>query len=159
MYFDSISTHSFVSPLFANNLIEKPIPLDCPLLVTTPLGETLLVRDGYHSCKVMVGKVDTVADLMLLEMSDFDLILGMDYWLASCLVTLDCLGKAINFEIPGETLFTFQGERSMIPNNLISLMSVRSLLQKGCQGFLAFVRDVEKKQQGPRGRTSSSEVC
>lgn len=40
-------------------------------------GGTLLVRDDYHSYKVIVGGADTTAELMLLGMPDFGVILGM----------------------------------------------------------------------------------
>lgn len=89
--------------------------------------------------------MDTIADLMLLEMTVFGVILGMD-WLASCHATLDCHDKAIKFNMPREPSFVFQGEQSKVPRNLISLMNARRLLQKCCQGFLVFVRNVEKEE-------------
>lgn len=76
--FDFGSTHSFVSPLFVKYFVEKPVPLNFLLLVATPSGKTILVRVDYRSCRITVGKKDTVADLMLLEVMDFDLIFGMD---------------------------------------------------------------------------------
>lgn len=93
-----------------------------------------------------VGQAETVADLMLLDMTDFDIILGMD-WLASFHATLNCHDRTIEFSMPREASFVFQGERSEVPGNLISLMNARRLLRKGCQGFLALVRDFEKEAQ------------
>lgn len=86
---------------------------------------------------------DTTTDLMLLEMSDFDVILGMD-WLSSCHAMVDCREKAIKFNVSGDKSFICQGDRSEIPNNITSMLSARLLLRKGCQGYLDFVRDVEK---------------
>lgn len=48
--------------------------------------------------------------------------------------------------MPREPFFVFQGEQSEVPRNLISLMNAWRLLRKGCQGFLAFVKDVEKEE-------------
>lgn len=76
--FDSGSTHSYVLPFFAKNFVEELVRLDCPFWVATPTGDTLLVEKGYRSCKVTVGKADTVADLMLHDMTNFDIILGMN---------------------------------------------------------------------------------
>lgn len=42
------------------------------------MGETLLVEAGYRSCRVSMGEIDTVVDLLLLDMTDFDVILTMD---------------------------------------------------------------------------------
>lgn len=89
-----------------------------------------------------MGERNTLANLMLLDMTDFDVILGKD-WLASCHVTLDCSSKTISFSMPGELAFSFQVDRSETPSNLISKLGARRLLRKGCQGYLALVKDVE----------------
>lgn len=57
--------------------------------------------------------MDTMTNLMLLHISDFDAILGMD-WLASCHATLDYHGNAIKFNMPGGPAFVFQGDRSEV---------------------------------------------
>lgn len=93
----------------------------------------------------MVRKVDTVANIMLLDMTDFDTILGMA-WLASCHATLNCHNKSIKFTIPGEPSFVFQVEQSEVFKNLITLMNAQHLLWKGCQGFLVFINDIEKEE-------------
>ena len=59
--------------------------------------------------------------MIMLDMVDFDVILGMD-WLASCHATLDCHSKVVKFNMLGEPTFTFQGDRDWSPNNLISVM-------------------------------------
>lgn len=64
----------------------------------------MLVEDGNRTCSVVVGELETMADLMLLNMADFDVILGMD-WLASCHATLDCHNKSVKFSISGESTF------------------------------------------------------
>lgn len=144
--FDSGSTNSYVSPLFAKNFTMEPVRLETSFLVATTMGETLVVESGYRSCSVLVGKIDTVVDLMLLDMTDFDMILGMD-WLVSCHTTLDYHSNAIRFSISGEQVFAFQRDQSEVPYNLISIMSAQHMLRKGCQRFLAFVRDVEKEER------------
>lgn len=90
-----------MSPLFAKNFIEKQVWLDSLFLVATPTRETLLVKNGYRSCSVTVGEMDTTADFMLLDMTNFDVILGMD-WLSFCHIILDCHSKAIKFNMLGE---------------------------------------------------------
>lgn len=74
--------------------------------MATSMGEALLVEIGYHSCGVSVGEINIVVDLMLLDMTDFDVFLGMD-WSASCHATLDCHNTAIKFNVPGEPTFVF----------------------------------------------------
>lgn len=77
-------------------------------------------------------------------MVDFDVILEMD-WLASCYAIVDCHNKTANFSILGEPSFSFQGNQSVAPNNLISMFGAWRLLQKRCQGYLALVKDVSKE--------------
>src|SRR5262249_28298306 len=73
-------------------------------------------------------------------MLNFDVILGMD-WLSKNYATIDCYKKCIVFKLLGEDEFVFQGDRSEIPTNLISVVRVGKLLRKGCQGFLAHIMD------------------
>lgn len=46
----------------------------------------------------------------------------------------------------GEKAFVYQADHSEVSNNLISMLGACWLLRKGCQGFLAFIRDVEKDE-------------
>ncbi|KAL6329993.1 hypothetical protein AAG906_039908 [Vitis piasezkii] len=48
-------------------------------------------------------------DLVLLELRDFDVILGMD-WLASYHASVDCFGKKVTFSIPSQPDFSFEGK-------------------------------------------------
>ena len=49
--------------------------------VNTPVGENLRIDAVYLNCIVKVQGNELLVDLLLLEMVDFDVILGMD-WLA-----------------------------------------------------------------------------
>ena len=82
------------------------------------------------------------ADLVLLDVISFDVILGMD-WLAQYYATVDCRAKELIFRIPYENEFRFRGDESSVPQNLISAITARKMLRRGCQGYLAVVRDVQ----------------
>ncbi|WMV08531.1 hypothetical protein MTR67_001916 [Solanum verrucosum] len=73
-------------------------------------------------------------------MIDFDVLMGID-WLSPCYATVDCHAKIVKFEIPDEPTFVLK--RGQVPEvgKIISLMKARRLLQKGCMGLLAMVRD------------------
>ena len=51
------------------------------------------------------------------------------------------------FRIPNVEEFKFVGDKSSASQNLISSITTRKMLRKGCQGYLAIVRDTatEKK--------------
>ena len=51
-------------------------------------------------------------DLILLDMSTFDVIVGMD-WLAQHHVVLDCYLKKVIFQIPSDLHLSFYGDRRL----------------------------------------------
>ncbi|KAJ1405132.1 Zinc finger, CCHC-type [Sesbania bispinosa] len=115
----------------SNAVVTCPSSLDETLAVTTPVGEILLVDCVYRSCVVSIEGKELFANLIALDMVDFDVILGMD-WLASHYATLDCHNKVMKFEMLGESGFSFQGEQGWAPHNLISALAASKLLRKGC---------------------------
>ena len=95
-------------------------------------------------------------DLVELEMTDFDIILGMD-WLEKYGASINCKKKMVIFEPEGEDPFVFVGtvHGSHIP--MISVLRARDLLQGGCIGFLASV--VDTTQVVPVGPEQTWLVC
>ena len=68
-------------------------------------------------------------------------------WLSQYYATLDYRSKMVIFRISGEEEFKFLGDRSSVPQNLISAITVRKMLKKRCQGYLALVRDTTAEQK------------
>ena len=99
--------------------------------VATPSGESLWVEYVYESCLIVVEGRETTADLLVLEMVDLDIILGMD-WLASCHATVDCRSKKIKFEMPGEPPFELYGDGAPNGTGIIFALTARQLLNAGC---------------------------
>ncbi|XP_070047077.1 uncharacterized protein [Nicotiana tomentosiformis] len=98
---DPGSTFSYVTLYFAINLGQEPEQLSESFLVSTPVGESVKVTRVYRGCTVSVQGRSTEADLIELEMVDFDVIMGMD-WLSSCYAMLDCRSKIVGFQFPNE---------------------------------------------------------
>ena len=67
------------------------------LVVTTPLGEQISGIMVFKSCEVLVECVVLKANLILFEMYDFDVILGMD-WLSTHCALVDCFTKKVLFQ-------------------------------------------------------------
>ncbi|XP_052113917.1 uncharacterized protein LOC110278045 [Arachis duranensis] len=137
------SHYSYVSPYLASRFDKQPKLLSHPFHVGTPLGVSTMVRVVFRSCVVRINTVETLADLILLEpMEDIDVILGMD-WLAACHADVGCYSKTVKFDIPGISPFVFKGDDCPTLASIISSMSAMQLMDKGNQGFLAVVRDVD----------------
>nr|XP_016442250.1 PREDICTED: uncharacterized protein LOC107767685 [Nicotiana tabacum] len=98
--FDPDSTYSYMSLYFASCLYMPRGSLDAPVHVSTPIGDSLLVDRVYRSCVVTVYGFDTKVDFLLLEVVDFDVILGMD-WLCPYHVILDYHAKTVMLAMLG----------------------------------------------------------
>ncbi|XP_075100752.1 uncharacterized protein LOC142176617 [Nicotiana tabacum] len=141
---DSGSTHSYVSSYFDLGFRRQPKLLNDPFLVATPVGESFLVEYMYRACQIRVEGRDTLADLIVFDMIDFDMLMGMD-WLSSCYAIVDCHAKIVKFEIPNEPSFILRG--SQIPEicKVVSFMKAQRLLKKDCLGLLDIVNDTRKE--------------
>ncbi|KAH9658749.1 Endonuclease [Citrus sinensis] len=135
---DPGSTHSFVSRTFSMHLEREPELLDYGLVVSTPTGGSLLAEKVYQDSMIRLGEHELKANLIILDICDFDAILGMD-WLASHHATVDCFKKEVVFNKPRETEVKFCGERRILPSCVISAIDARRLLRKGCSAYLAYV--------------------
>jgi hypothetical protein len=98
--FDPGSTYLFLSPTFAKMIDAPHSKLDSILIVTTPVGKQVVCRTYYPNCSVLLGDVNLPTNLIVLDMHDFDIILGMD-WLETCHATMDCFSKTITFRLQG----------------------------------------------------------
>ncbi|WP_368738576.1 hypothetical protein [Corynebacterium parakroppenstedtii] len=76
--FDPGSTYSYVSSYFSSDFDLLCDCMPIPIHVSTPVGEPLVVDRVYRSCLVSLAGYDTWVDMIILEMVDFDAILGMD---------------------------------------------------------------------------------
>ena len=97
---DPGSTFSYITPYVAGCIGVKPEPIK-PFEVSTPVGDPVIARQVYKNCVIVICDRQTKADLIELEMLDFDVIMGMD-WLASCYANVDCRLKVVRFQFSRE---------------------------------------------------------
>ncbi|XP_070054057.1 uncharacterized protein [Nicotiana tomentosiformis] len=75
-------------------------------------------------------------DLLLLNMVDFDVILGMD-WFSPCHAILDCHTKTVTLALPGLLRMESRGSLDYVPNRVISYLKAKRMAGKGCLSYLA----------------------
>ncbi|XP_070057751.1 uncharacterized protein [Nicotiana tomentosiformis] len=97
--FDLGSTYSYVSSLFAHYLGIPCESLGTPVYVSIPVGDSVIVDRIYRSCFVTFYGYETRVDLLLLDMIEFEVILGM-YWLSPYHAILDCHAKTVTMAMP-----------------------------------------------------------
>ena len=64
--------------------------------VSLPTGDPLFSDRVVRDSRVIIGGQEFPADLVALDMRDFDVVLGMD-WLSRHRATLDCYKKEVKF--------------------------------------------------------------
>ena len=125
--FDSGATHSFVSPSFAACLKEEICMLDNPLVVLTLTREVYSISKVLRECEVQIEKEIFSANLVVLDILEFDVILGMS-WLSSNHAILDCYEKTVMLILPDKTMLRYQGDRRSTLPHLISVLNAKRLL-------------------------------
>ena len=71
------------------------------------------------------------------------MILGME-WLSRHQVVVDCRMKRVTLRTSSGEEMTFIGERSNHLSNVISAVTTRIMVRKGCEAYLAYVIDTKK---------------
>ena len=128
---DPSATHSFVFLVFASKSCWQASRMVVPLSIATPLSDSL-GTDGFLSrCLVLVESRELPIDLVLLDIMEFDVILGMD-WLSQHYAVVDYRSKEVIFRIHDEEEFKFVGNKKSTHQNLISAITVRKIMRKGC---------------------------
>ena len=92
----------------------QPSKLLFSLSVATPLSDELETDIFFPSFLMLVEGRELLADLVLLDVIDFDVILGMD-WLTQHYASLDCREKVVIFIIPNNEEFRFRDDKSSMP--------------------------------------------
>ena len=103
---DPGATHSFVSTAFCMHLDRLYSSLPQHLLVSTPVGDVILVDEVYKDCVLKIEDKELIVDLISLTIHDFDLILRIG-WLSSYHASIDCFKKEVIFRMPNEVKFKF----------------------------------------------------
>ena len=84
--------------------------LEKPLYVSSPLGTRVSVDLIFQRCELEISKILLTVDLRAMDMSEFDVILGMD-WLTTYQVVIDCERRMVTAYTLDGTCVTFQGDK------------------------------------------------
>ncbi|GAV89773.1 zf-CCHC domain-containing protein/RVP_2 domain-containing protein [Cephalotus follicularis] len=141
---DSGASHSFISARFASCLDVTPKCMSYMRDVSTPTGNSMYTDSIDRSCEMSMAGISLYADLIVLPIRGFDVILGMD-WLSAHRARMDCYNKTVDFCQPDGTTFQFKGDKGF-STRIISFIRASRYLEKGCEGYLAYVIDRRKEK-------------
>ena len=81
-----------------------------PLYVSSPLGIRARIGMICRGCELEISGIQLIVDLRVMDMSEFDVIMGMD-WLAAYRVVMDCECRSVTAYTQDGTRFVFQGDK------------------------------------------------
>ena len=84
--------------------------MDEPLHVSSPLGARMSVDKICRGCELEISGILLTVDLWVIEMSEFDVILGMD-WLMTHRVVIDCDRRRVTAHTLNGNCFMFQRDK------------------------------------------------
>ena len=138
---DPGATQYFISMGFISNVNVESQPIDCSIVVSLPTGDSRLAESVYMDSRVIIGGQEFLADLILLDIHEFDVILGMD-WLSRHHATVDCYRKEVRLRKQRKTEVVFYGLRKTLPNSIMTAMKASKMLWKSYQGYIAYAIEV-----------------
>ena len=87
--FDSGASHSFIAASVVIELGLEVEAIEEPLYVSSPLGIRARIGMICRGCELEISGILLTLELRVVDMSEFDVILGMD-WLTAYKVVIDC---------------------------------------------------------------------
>ncbi|CAA0826933.1 Unknown protein, partial [Striga hermonthica] len=109
--FDIGATHSFISRRCLDAIGVHAVTAVDPLEVSLASGRKIVTSAKASDLSLSIGGRVLSADAFVLEMRDFDLILGMD-WLSFYHADIRCHDRDITLYLPRDESITFFGSRN-----------------------------------------------
>ena len=106
--FDSGASHSFIGASVVIELGLEVEALEEPLYMSSPLGIRARIWMICRGCKLEISEILLTVDLRVMDMSKFDVILGMD-WPTAYRVVIDCERRRVTAYAQDGTCVVFQG--------------------------------------------------
>ena len=108
--FDSSTSHSFIVASCVRELGLKVETLENPLHVSSPLRTRVSVDLICRGCELVISEILLTVDLRVMDMLEFDVILGMD-WLMAHRVIINNERRRVTSYTQDGICVTFQGDK------------------------------------------------
>ena len=138
---DPGATHSFISMGFISKVNVESQLIDCSVVVSLPTRDSQIAESVYLNSRVIIGGQEFLEDLILLDIHDFDVIIGMDL-LSRHHAIVDCYRKEVRFCRPRETEVVFYGLWKILSNSIMTSIKASKMLRKSYQRYLAYAIQV-----------------
>ena len=132
MLFDSGASYSFIAASVVIELGLEVEALEEPLYMSSPLGIRARIWMICRGCELEISGTLLTVDLRIMDMSEFDVILGMD-WLTTYRVVIDCERRRVTAYTQDGTRVVFQGDK----HDILPQTMYKSRCQGQLTGWLA----------------------
>ncbi|GKA10986.1 putative reverse transcriptase domain-containing protein [Tanacetum coccineum] len=143
--FDSGSDRSFMDTRFSSMLDIDPVKIDTSYEVELADGRVVSTNTVLKGCTLNLVNHIFEIDLMPIELSTFDVIIGMD-WLVKHDAVIVCGEKVIRIPYGNKTLIV-ESDKGMSRLKVISCIKTRKYIKRGCHLFLAHVTEKKPKEK------------
>ena len=118
MLFDFSVLHSFIDASVVIELGLEVETLEEPLYVSSPLWIRVRIGMICRGCELEISGTLPTVDLRIMDMSEFDVIMGMD-WLTTYRVIIDCERRRVTSYTQDGTRIVFQGDKHDILPHIV----------------------------------------
>ena len=126
--FDYGASHSFIAASVVIKLGLEVEALEEPLYMSSPLWNRARIEMICRGCDLEIFGILLTMDLRVMDMSEFDVILGMD-WLTAYRVVINYERRRVTAYTQDGTYVVFQGDKhDILPH---------TMYESRCQGQLA----------------------
>ena len=143
--FDSGATHSFISCQYVEAHKVPVEDTNTIIHVESPVHRLASISRMCRACPIQLDSQVLEADLILLPMTEFDIILGMD-WLSRWDAEINCRQRRVKFlSGPGKEI-QIESVGITRPIKLVSALKAAKLLRQQCQAYLVAVEITQEKE-------------
>ena len=132
---DPGAMHSFASKPFLDRFQIETQPLEGRMRVSLPAGDPLVSDRVVRDSRVLIGGQEFPADLMALDMRDFDVFLCTD-WLSRHRATLYCYKNEVKLHRLRKLEVKFRGIRRELSSSVIFALVAQRMLRKGYMDYV-----------------------
>ena len=139
--------HFFISMLFVSQVGFTIEPLLHVLSISILVGVDLVAGNTVKDRQVIVAEWTINVDLKIVNMTDFNVILRMDWLAKKNYVNIDCHKKEVAFAPPNGSNFKFKGTCTGVTPKIILMMKIKRLVQQGGWAIRACVVNIKGKKK------------